>query len=65
VVHASCDCLLNVSSLKVSSPIWIRGQQKARTRPAPGIGGRSEALLRASGFTASEIAALRPEGVIG
>jgi crotonobetainyl-CoA:carnitine CoA-transferase CaiB-like acyl-CoA transferase len=53
------------SSLTVNSPIWIRGQQKARPRPAPGVGEHSEEVLREAGFTVSEIAALRAHGVIG
>ena len=53
------------SSLTVNSPIWIRGQQKARPRPAPAVGEHSEELLRAAGYSDAEICAMRAEGVIG
>jgi len=53
------------SSLTVNSPIWIRGQQKTKPRPAPSVGEHSEDVLRAAGFTVTDIAALRAEGVIG
>ena len=53
------------SSLTVNSPIWIRGQQKTKPRPAPAVGEHSEEVLREAGFTASEIAALRADSVIG
>jgi crotonobetainyl-CoA:carnitine CoA-transferase CaiB-like acyl-CoA transferase len=52
------------SSLTVNSPIWIRGQQKAKPRPAPAVGEHSEEVLRAAGFDIAEINALRAEGVI-
>ena len=51
-------------SLTVNSPIWIGGQEKARPRHAPAVGEHSEEVLRDAGFTVSEIAALRAEGVI-
>jgi len=53
------------SSLTVNSPIWIRGQEKTRPRPAPSVGEHSEEVLRAAGYSESEIGALRAEGVIG
>jgi crotonobetainyl-CoA:carnitine CoA-transferase CaiB-like acyl-CoA transferase len=53
------------SSLTVNSPIWIRGQEKARPRPAPIVGEHSEEVLRAAGYTDPEIQAMRVEGVIG
>jgi crotonobetainyl-CoA:carnitine CoA-transferase CaiB-like acyl-CoA transferase len=53
------------SSLTVNSPIWIRGQEKARPRPAPTVGEHSEEVLRAAGYSDAEIEALRAEGVIG
>ena len=52
------------SSLTVNSPIWIRGQEKAKPRPAPTVGEHSEEVLRAAGFEETEIRALREEGVI-
>jgi crotonobetainyl-CoA:carnitine CoA-transferase CaiB-like acyl-CoA transferase len=52
------------SLLTVNSPIWIRGQQKKTPRSAPSVGEHSEEVLRSAGYTASEIAALRAEGVI-
>jgi len=53
------------SSLTVNSPIWIKGQEKAKPRPAPSVGEHSEEVLRQAGYTAPEVAALRAEGVIG
>ena len=52
-------------SLTVNSPIWIRGQQKAKPRPAPNVGENSEEVLRAAGYSESDIRSLRVEGVIG
>jgi crotonobetainyl-CoA:carnitine CoA-transferase CaiB-like acyl-CoA transferase len=53
------------SSLTVNSPIWIRGQEKARPRPAPTVGEHSEDVLRDAGYSDAEIGALRADGVIG
>jgi crotonobetainyl-CoA:carnitine CoA-transferase CaiB-like acyl-CoA transferase len=53
------------SSLTVNSPIWIRGQDKARPRPAPAVGEHSEEVLRKAGYSDTEIGTLRAEGVIG
>ena len=53
------------SSLTVNSPIWISGQQKTKPRPAPSVGEHSEEVLRAAGYSESEIGALRAGGVIG
>jgi len=53
------------SSLTVNSPIWIRGQEKAKPRPAPTVGEHSEEVLRAAGYSDAEILILRTEGVIG
>src|SRR5207302_2221259 len=50
------------SSLTVNSPIWIRGQEKAKPRPAPAVGEHSEEVLREAGFNETEIRALRKEG---
>ena len=52
------------SWLTVNSPIWIRGQEKARPRPAPAVGEHSEEVLRAAGYTEAEIHELRAERVI-
>src|SRR6266478_193899 len=52
------------SSLTVNSPIWIRGQEKVKPRPAPAVGEHSEGVLREAGFNETEIRALREEGVI-
>jgi crotonobetainyl-CoA:carnitine CoA-transferase CaiB-like acyl-CoA transferase len=51
--------------LTVNSPIEIAGQQKVPPRLAPSVGEHSEAVLRAAGYAAAEIAALRTAGVIG
>jgi len=51
-------------ALTVNSPIWIKDQQKAPPRPAPRVGEHSEEVLEAAGYSASEIAALRAEGII-
>jgi len=53
------------SSLTVNSPIWIRGQQKTKPRPAPAVGEHSEEVLREAGYSESDIRCLRAEGVIG
>ena len=53
------------SSLTVNSPIWIRGQEKARPRPAPSVGEHSEEVLRAAGYSEPEIRLLRADGVVG
>jgi crotonobetainyl-CoA:carnitine CoA-transferase CaiB-like acyl-CoA transferase len=55
----------DADTLTVNSPIWIRGQQKTTPRPAPSVGEHSEEVLRDAGFTVSEIAALRAEGIVG
>src|ERR1700726_3451278 len=52
------------SSLTVNSPIWIRGQEKAKPRPAPAVGEHSADVLRAAGFDEAEIRGLREGGVI-
>jgi crotonobetainyl-CoA:carnitine CoA-transferase CaiB-like acyl-CoA transferase len=52
------------SSLTVNSPNWIRGQEKAKPRPAPAVGEHSEEVLRNAGYSASKIGSLRAEGVI-
>ena len=52
------------SSLTVNSPIWIRGQKKAKPHPAPAVGEHSAEVLREAGFEETEIRALREEGVI-
>jgi crotonobetainyl-CoA:carnitine CoA-transferase CaiB-like acyl-CoA transferase len=52
------------SSLTVNSPIWIRGQEKVRPRPAPSVGEHSEEVLHAAGYTEAEIRELRAERVI-
>jgi len=49
----------------VDSPFWLDGEAKVPPRHAPQIGQHSEAVLRAAGYTAAEIAALREAGVIG
>ena len=53
------------SSLTVNSPIWIRGQDKAKPRPAPTVGEHSDEVLRDAGYSDAEIRSLRTEGVIG
>ena len=52
------------SSLTVNSPIWIRGQQKAKPRPSPGVGEHSEEVLREAGYSDAEIRTMRADGVI-
>ena len=52
------------SSLTVNSPIWIRGQNKAKPHPAPAVGEHSAEVLREAGFEETEIRGLREEGVI-
>ena len=52
------------SSLTVNSPIWVRGQQKRKPRPAPGVGEHSDEVLRDAGYSDPEISALRAERVI-
>jgi len=53
------------SSLTVNSPIWIRGQEKTKPRPAPNVGEHSDEVLREAGYTDAEIRTFRTEGVIG
>jgi len=53
------------SSLTVNSPIWIRGQEKRKPRPAPNVGEHSDEVLREAGYTDAEVLILRTEGVIG
>jgi formyl-CoA transferase len=48
----------------VSSPFWIRGQDKPKPTHAPELGEHSDAVLRDAGFAASEIQRLRAAGVI-
>jgi formyl-CoA transferase len=50
--------------MTVNSPIEIRGQQKVTPRPAPMVGEHSEQVLREAGYSETEIAGLRAEGVI-
>jgi crotonobetainyl-CoA:carnitine CoA-transferase CaiB-like acyl-CoA transferase len=50
--------------MTVNSPIEIRGQVKVTPRPAPRVGEHSEEVLREAGYSETEIAALRAEGVI-
>src|SRR6266403_778048 len=50
------------SSLTVNSPIWIRGQEKTKPRPAPAVGEHSEEVLREAGYTDSEIRSMRAAG---
>jgi crotonobetainyl-CoA:carnitine CoA-transferase CaiB-like acyl-CoA transferase len=50
--------------MTVNSPIEIRGQKKVTPRPAPRVGEHSEEVLREAGYSETEIAALRAEGVI-
>ena len=51
-------------SLTVNSPIWIRGQEKVRPRPASSVGEQSEAVLREVGYIEAEIGVLPAERVI-
>jgi crotonobetainyl-CoA:carnitine CoA-transferase CaiB-like acyl-CoA transferase len=48
----------------LASPVRLRGVE-APLRPAPRLGEDGEAVLAESGFTASEIAALRTSGALG
>jgi formyl-CoA transferase len=50
--------------LTVNSPFWIAGQQKVKPRRAPAIGEHSDEVLRAAGYSDSDISALRADGVI-
>ena len=52
-------------TMTVNSPIWLKGQEKVKPRRAPNVGEHSEEVLRAAGYSASEIRALRYEGAIG
>jgi crotonobetainyl-CoA:carnitine CoA-transferase CaiB-like acyl-CoA transferase len=51
--------------MTINSPIEIRGQEKVRPRRAPTVGEHSEEVLRAAGYSRSEIAALRAAGTVG
>ena len=49
----------------ISSPLWIKGVEKAAAAPAPAVGEHSDAILREQGLPPEEIARLRAAGVIG
>jgi crotonobetainyl-CoA:carnitine CoA-transferase CaiB-like acyl-CoA transferase len=51
-------------TMTVNSPIWIAGQEKVRPRRAPTVGQHNEEVLRAAGYSDSEIESLRADGVI-
>jgi crotonobetainyl-CoA:carnitine CoA-transferase CaiB-like acyl-CoA transferase len=53
------------SMLTVSSPFWIAGEDKVKAKHAPGIGEHTDAVLRAAGYAAADIQALRKTGVVG
>jgi crotonobetainyl-CoA:carnitine CoA-transferase CaiB-like acyl-CoA transferase len=53
------------SSLTVNSPIWIRGQDKAKPRRPPNVGEHTDEVLREAGYSDTEIGTLRAEGVVG
>jgi crotonobetainyl-CoA:carnitine CoA-transferase CaiB-like acyl-CoA transferase len=53
------------ATMTVNSPIWIAGQKKVKPRYAPAVGEHSDEVLRAAGYSDTEISALRGEGVIG
>jgi formyl-CoA transferase len=55
----------DVATMTVNSPIWIKGQEKVQPRYAPAVGEHSDEVLRAAGYSDTEIGALRGEGVIG
>jgi crotonobetainyl-CoA:carnitine CoA-transferase CaiB-like acyl-CoA transferase len=50
--------------MTVNSPIEIRGQEKVTPRRAPQVGEHSEQVLREAGYSETEIAALRAEGIV-
>jgi crotonobetainyl-CoA:carnitine CoA-transferase CaiB-like acyl-CoA transferase len=52
-------------TMTVNSPIWLKGQEKVKPRRAPNVGEHNEEVLRAAGYSASEVRALREKGVIG
>jgi formyl-CoA transferase len=57
--------LADGSGLTVSSPFEIVGTEKRAPGSAPELGEHSESVLRDSGFSDDEIAALRAGGVLG
>jgi len=57
--------LTDSKTMTVNSPIWIKGQEKVTPRYAPAVGEHSDEVLRAAGYSDTEIGALRGEGVIG
>ena len=58
VPFADCDWMT------INSPFEIRGQEKVVPRLAPKVGEHSEQVLRETGYSEAEIAALRAEGII-
>jgi crotonobetainyl-CoA:carnitine CoA-transferase CaiB-like acyl-CoA transferase len=52
-------------TMTVNSPLWIKGQEKAKPHRAPAVGEHSAEVLREAGYSEAEIHGLREEGVIG
>jgi formyl-CoA transferase len=52
------------ASLTVSSPVWIRGEDKVTPRAAPAIGEHTVSVLREAGFEDAEIERLLRAGAI-
>src|SRR5262249_48056028 len=57
--------LANEGMLTVNSPFWVAESEKVAPRPAPGIGEHSDEVLRALGYAAADIVALRASGAVG
>jgi crotonobetainyl-CoA:carnitine CoA-transferase CaiB-like acyl-CoA transferase len=51
--------------MTVSSPFWLTDVAKVPARRAPELGQHTDEVLRASGLSVSEIAALRKAGAVG
>ena len=48
----------------IDSPFFVAGQDKVTPRTAPSVGANSDEVLRAAGYSAAEIAALREQGAV-
>ena len=50
--------------LTIDSPFFVAGQDKVKPRTAPAVGENSDEVLRAAGYSDTEIAALRETGAV-
>lgn len=53
------------TTLTVTSPIFVEGQQKVRPRHPPAVGQHSDDVLREAGYDEASIRKLRQDGAVG